>query len=116
MASKARPDDVEWLRSNLGILCKSCAERVDTAHRHSFLFQNAQGEFEISDADTLAEHASSLRTHIGEILSRFGRRKVCKCGANIYMMKHLKSGTYAPYTEYGLNHFADCPLKERFKK
>lgn len=37
------------------------------------------------------------------------------CGATIWWVMH-KSGRKAPYTKDALNHFADCPRRDQYRK
>lgn len=70
-------------------------------------------DIELSDrkADVVA-----LGNNIISLLNQVGDPGVCKgCGKTIWWVKHL-NGKKAPYTEKGLNHFADCPQANKFKK
>lgn len=41
---------------------------------------------------------------------------VCRgCGAQVYWIRHA-NGKLVPYTQFGLNHFVDCPNREDFRK
>lgn len=42
--------------------------------------------------------------------------KTCKCGAEIWFIRHKQSGKEVPYTERALNHFIDCPEREDFRQ
>jgi hypothetical protein len=37
------------------------------------------------------------------------------CGVKLYFVRHA-NGKLAPYTADGVNHFATCPDRDRFKK
>jgi hypothetical protein len=51
-----------------------------------------------------------------DLLFKIADHSDCKgCGAKVFWLTH-KNGKKAPYTEAGLNHFADCPAADRFKK
>lgn len=53
---------------------------------------------------------------IADMLKVLGQEGTCKgCGAKIWWVK-TKNDKPAPYTEAGINHFSDCPDKERFRK
>lgn len=57
-----------------------------------------------------------LRSRILVLLKQIGTPGRCRaCGATIYWVQHLNK-RWAPYTELGLNHFADCPKREEFKR
>ncbi len=59
--------------------------------------------------------AAELQKRIGALLSNCGVPATCKgCGAQIYWLKH-RNGKLTAYTPQGLNHFADCPERGRFK-
>lgn len=59
---------------------------------------------------------AKLVSNIYKLLDQVGDRGVCKgCGKQIWWVVH-KSGSKAPYTMEALNHFADCPKADRFKK
>ena len=53
-----------------------------------------------------------------KILGMIGDVGVCKgCGQNIIWIKNPKSGKLMPIsTANGVNHFADCPKADQFKK
>lgn len=60
--------------------------------------------------------AKRLRSNIARLLGLIGDLGKCRgCGTDIYWVRH-KSGKKAPYTIEGLNHFADCPAKDKFRK
>lgn len=44
-----------------------------------------------------------------------GSTKCRGCEASIYWVKNHEGKAY-PVTELGLNHFADCPAREQFKR
>lgn len=52
------------------------------------------------------------------LLNHGGKKGTCdgpRCGATIYWVTHL-NGKSVPYTAAGLNHFVDCPDRDRFKR
>lgn len=56
-----------------------------------------------------------LLKRIKALLKNVGDPGVCRgCGVSIVWMRH-KNGKAVPYTEQGLNHFADCPVAQRFR-
>jgi len=58
----------------------------------------------------------ALKTNVRRLLDQVGGKGRCKaCNADIWWVK-LKSGRMAPYTAEGLNHFADCPNADRFRR
>ena len=65
--------------------------------------------------------ADELRNNIKLLLNNVGDRGTCGqgptpgCGAEIWWVKH-SNGKVAPYTEDGLNHFANCEKAENFRK
>lgn len=63
-------------------------------------------------ADITVEY---LRANIARLLPLIGDEGECKgCSARIWWVRH-KNGKVAPYTDTGLNHFADCKVANRFK-
>lgn len=64
--------------------------------------------------DCLSRQATAMRVLLGNV----GKRGSCdgpNCGRTIYWVTHY-NGKAVPYTEAGLNHFVDCPDRERFKR
>lgn len=52
------------------------------------------------------------------LLGHVGKKGTCdgpNCGAPIYWVTHY-NGKGVPYTEAGLNHFVDCPDRDRFRR
>jgi len=50
------------------------------------------------------------------LLKQIGNPGRCSgCNAAIWWVTH-RNGKPVPYTGVGLNHFADCPARSRFKK
>lgn len=77
-----------------------------------------QASFSKAAARGAAEpiEALQLRENIGTLLHQIGEKGNCRgCGREIWWVRH-KNGKKAPYTSEGLNHFADCPVGDRFKK
>lgn len=57
-----------------------------------------------------------LKSNIVKLLNQVGQPGKCSgCGKKIWWVTHLNGNT-APYTEEGLNHFADCPKAQSFRK
>lgn len=57
-----------------------------------------------------------LKLNIQHLLKQVAGEGTCKgCGAKIWWVKH-KNGKSVPYTDEGLNHFADCPQAGKFKR
>lgn len=57
-----------------------------------------------------------LQEAMVRLLDVVGRRSTCKgCERQIWWIK-TRVGKMAPYTEEGINHFADCPKASRFRK
>ena len=55
-----------------------------------------------------------LQANMVDLLLRIGSPAKCKgCGAQVVWLTHL-NGKKAPYTLKGLNHFVDCPVRDRF--
>lgn len=53
---------------------------------------------------------------ITEFMDKIGNRSKCKgCGKEIWWIVHA-SGSVAPYTEEGLNHFINCPKAKDFRR
>lgn len=59
---------------------------------------------------------NALQSKLRALLKAVGDEGVCSaCLAPIIWVVH-RNGKRAPYTLAGLNHFADCPAAERFRK
>lgn len=51
-----------------------------------------------------------------KLIDLIGDPGICRgCGARIYWVEH-RNGKKVPYTSFGLNHFVNCPERERFKR
>lgn len=51
-----------------------------------------------------------------KLLDLIAEQGICKgCQARVYWVTH-KNGKATPYTSAGLNHFINCPERERFKR
>ena len=62
------------------------------------------------------DDAAWLRSNIALFLRLIGDAAACRgCGEPIWWVI-LKTGNRAPYTAHLLNHFADCPMAETFRK
>lgn len=62
------------------------------------------------------EDAESMRDIVRVYVMNLGDPARCKgCGATIWYIRHA-NGKHVPYTRDGLNHFADCPKAQRFRK
>lgn len=60
--------------------------------------------------------AEEYHSLLGSLLNHCGKPGLCQgCGASIWWLVN-KNGRWAPYTRDGLNHFADCPRAEAFRK
>lgn len=66
----------------------------------------------------------SLKTTIRNILTRVadrppipceGKARGGTCDVVVYMIRHA-NGAWTPYTETGVNHFANCPDRELFRR
>lgn len=61
--------------------------------------------------------AEKLLTNISRFLSVIGEPGTCRgCGAKIWWIQNPKTGKRLPVTGEALNHFADCPNANSFKK
>jgi hypothetical protein len=52
------------------------------------------------------------------LVNHVGKKASCdgpNCGRTIYWITHT-NGKRTPYTEAGLNHFVDCPDRDRFSR
>lgn len=57
----------------------------------------------------------SPEERIVHLLRQIAESGQCRgCGAVVFWVHH-KNGKTVPYTEEGLNHFVDCPQRERFR-
>lgn len=49
------------------------------------------------------------------LIDQIGRQATCDgCERVIYWITH-RNGKATPYTSQGMNHFIDCPARDRFK-
>ena len=48
-------------------------------------------------------------------LTAEGKRPCKACGVELYFVRHA-NGKLTPYTVDGINHFANCPEAQRFRK
>lgn len=56
----------------------------------------------------------ALQVNMVDLLLRIGAPAKCRgCNVQIVWLTHL-NGKKAPYTLNGLNHFIDCPVRDRF--
>lgn len=56
------------------------------------------------------------RKNVWRLLDQIADRSACKgCGKPIWWVK-MRSGKVAPYTDEAINHFADCPMADRFRR
>lgn len=66
--------------------------------------------------ERLKAQVAQMRINIRALLDHVGDLARCKgCGVEIWWIK-TRAGRRAPYTQDGLNHFADCPQAERFRR
>ena len=50
------------------------------------------------------------------LIDQIGRQATCDgCDRVIFWITH-RNGKATPYTSQGLNHFIDCPARDRFKR
>jgi hypothetical protein len=63
------------------------------------------------------KECARLSANILKLLSLVAKEcRACRaCGMTIYMVEHA-NGKMAPYTADGVNHFANCPKAEQFRK
>lgn len=62
------------------------------------------------------EEKRELQTNVIHLLNQVGDRGACKkCPKEIWWVR-MRSGRTAPYTADALNHFADCPHADEFRK
>jgi hypothetical protein len=66
---------------------------------------------------TAAPSLPSLEDRIFNLLKLAAKEiRPCKlCGVTLYFIEH-KSGTHAPYTKEGINHFLNCPNAGEFRR
>jgi hypothetical protein len=70
------------------------------------------------ELEALKGELNRLRLNIRRLLDQVGDSRPCKgvqCKATIWYVR-LKGGRVAPYTIEALNHFADCPDAEGFRR
>lgn len=61
---------------------------------------------------------SGQATAMRLLLEHVGKKATCdgpNCGRPIFWVTHT-NGRKTPYTEAGLNHFVDCPDRDRFRR
>lgn len=66
-------------------------------------------------AKILQNCIAAQATAMAQLLQRSGKKATCGCGAPIFFVIHT-NGKQVPYTEAGLNHFVDCPQRERYQR
>lgn len=70
-----------------------------------------------SAAEGIVRCIEAQRQAMLTLLMRIADRACCsapECKAPIFWVNHA-NGKKVPYTEAGLNHFIDCPGRERFR-
>ena len=66
--------------------------------------------------EELEAMVENLHRNIGALLRNVGDPGKCKgCGRDIYWVMH-NNARKAPYTADGLNHFANCPKADDFRR
>ena len=71
----------------------------------------------MGQANLTEQRVAWLEGNIRQLLMVTGRPGECRaCGRDIYWLEMRKSGKFAPYTLEGVNHFADCPKADEFRK
>lgn len=71
---------------------------------------------ETPEIDQLQDCIAAQKTAMRALLQKIGKQVACGgCGAVMYFVVH-SNGKRVPYTEAGLNHFVDCPARDRFKR
>lgn len=72
------------------------------------------------DVAKIRAELADIRKRIGKLLSNAGSPATCRgCGEQIYWVRH-SNGKNTPYVaigaNQGVNHFENCPERERFKR
>ncbi len=81
-------------------------------------FPDEPAEFESAEQerDALQKQVGVLVKNVAHLLKQIGEPALCSgCGVRIWFVRHL-NGKRVPYTSSGLNHFADCPEAQKFRK
>lgn len=74
----------------------------------------------MTDAEKIKEleaQLTGLYGNIARLLNQVGEPADCRgCKARIWFVFHPKTSKHAPYTASALNHYADCPAADKFRK
>lgn len=59
---------------------------------------------------------AEYKKRIDDLLRHVGMPGRCSgCQRDIFWVRHRR-GAVTPYTAEGVNHFVDCPMRDRFRK
>ncbi len=93
--------------------CETCRLAHPPAEIPDELTDVMEKHFRRAEACIVAQAGAMLW-----MLEHIGKKGTCDgptCGAPIYWVTHT-NGRKTPYTPAGLNHFVDCPDRDRFKR
>ena len=62
------------------------------------------------------QRADRVLINIKHLFKIIGKESKCECGAPIWFIENPKTKKQMPYTAEALNHFADCPVADKFRK
>jgi len=91
-------------------------KKVDPAELEELAKLRISQDFVAMQKETAMANNVVDPADVVRLLNVVGDVGTCKgCGETIWWVK-TKAGKSAPYTEKALNHFADCPKADRFRK
>lgn len=72
------------------------------------------GQCKLPRTSELHSCAEAMEKAMSDLLKNIGKLGTCSgCNAVIVWVLH-RNGKHVPYTTEGLNHFVNCPFRERF--
>lgn len=119
---KVVPCTAELVEALAGKICETVRFRRDAGPESELRdrVRIAAAAVLLEFAETTDERERTLLRRIEGLLRLIGDPGRCGgCNLPIYWVRHVApgaSGRRAPYTHEGLNHFADCPAAERYRR
>lgn len=104
-----------WWESGEPTLCIDCHENLQVNAASPVQPVQKGVTVRYNPPSSVPETTEELKRRIKALLANVGNVGTCRgCNAPIYWVTH-NNGKKTPYTETGLNHFADCPKAKEFK-
>lgn len=118
-----RPNDPEWAHRTYLTLLKCVGvhgRSSDGEESDGYFVPMGRGSLRFVPDDKRAERKDSaayVNECIAWLLKHLGQPKKCNgCNAPIVWIRHIRGAKLTPYNPSGLNHFATCPARDRFRK